>query len=373
MAGLYIHIPYCYSKCAYCDFYSMPQVGTMPRYIDALVAETGLRAGEITEPYSTIYIGGGTPSILGADNLARLLDRLSGVFDFSAVGEITVEVNPEDVTRDFLHTLRRAGVNRISMGVQSFSDDELRLVGRRHTAMQAFEAALAIKESFDNFSLDLIFGLPGQTLGSLDATLKRMLELDAPHLSAYLLSYEQGTKLYASLMAGKVVEASDELAHEMYLYVHDALSSAGYHHYEISNYARPGMESRHNSSYWNSVPYLGLGASAHSYDGDLRRYNLSNIKEYLSTIESGNAYCLQEPENDENKFNDYIITRLRTSSGIDKNDLANRPFGYLAPQIDKVVQQLVDAGELVMGDSGNLAIPHTRWLTSDAVIRELIL
>lgn len=373
MAGLYIHIPYCHSKCAYCDFYSMPQADTVPRYIEALVAEAILRKDEVAQPFSTIYIGGGTPSILGAGTLARLLDRLSRVFDFSAVEEITVEVNPEDVTPGFMQTLKRAGVNRISMGVQSFNDDELRSVGRRHTGSQAFDAALAIKESFDNYSLDLIFGLPGQTLGTLDTTIQRMLELDAPHLSAYLLSYEPGTRLYAALMAGKFEEVSDELAYDMYICVHDTLCSAGYRHYEISNYARPGRESRHNSSYWDSMPYLGLGASAHSFDGDTRRFNSANIKEYLSAIESGRAYCTAEPENDENKFNDYIITRLRTARGLDMTDLAGRPFGYLAPQVEKPLHELVGSGALIVGDSGNMVIPHTRWLTSDAVIRELIL
>lgn len=332
-----------------------------------------MRSGEIAEPFKTIYLGGGTPSLLGAPALAGLIGRLGSVLDFSAVEEVTVEVNPEDVTRQFLTTLREAGVNRISMGVQSFNDVELQIVGRRHTAAQALEAAEEIASIFDNFSLDLIFGLPGQTMETLNDTLDRMLQLKAPHLSAYLLSYEQGTRLYASLMAGKVEEASDELAQAMYLHVHDTLCAAGYTHYEISNYAKPGCESRHNSSYWYSVSYLGLGVAAHSFDGEMRRYNASNIKEYLSVIESGKPYCTDDPENDENKFNDYLITRLRTARGLDMDDLATRPFGYLAPRIAGQLQQLVKEGDLIVGEDNHLVIPHDKWLMSDAVMRQLIL
>lgn len=372
MAGLYIHIPYCHAKCSYCDFYSTPDVSTLDALVDAIVTEARLRRDEIAGAFDTIYIGGGTPSMLGADRIVSLADRLRDTLPLDNVVEFTVEANPEDVTAPLLAAMRSAGVNRVSMGVQSMSDVELLAIGRRHSARDARVAVDAIASVFDNFSLDLMYGLPGQTIGSLDASLDAFVPFDAPHMSAYLLSYEPGTRLYAARMAGKVTEADEDTAIAMYNLVRTRLADAGYHHYEISNFARPGRESRHNSAYWDSTPYLGLGPSAHSFDGDIRRYNPSSVRQYITSMNAHATCCLVDEETVENKFNDYLITRLRTARGLCLDDLAARPFGNLYNEIFDTVDRLTSSGHLIHTD-GHLYIPPGRWLTSDAILRELII
>lgn len=371
-SGLYVHIPYCHSKCYYCDFYSMPDSSTAPVLLDALISEARLRRDELSEPVTTVYIGGGTPSSLGHEALASLIGRLRQELDLSHVGEFTVELNPEDVAPDMLDTLRSVGVNRGSMGIQSLVDDELKLVGRRHSSVQALEAARLIAEKFDNYSFDLIFGLPEQTMDSLEYSLNNLIALNAPHLSAYLLSYEQGTRLYAMMMAGKVEEASEETCEEMFHYVDKRLTEAGYRHYEISNFAKPGCESVHNSNYWNTTPYLGLGPGAHSFDGNMRRHNPRSIKEYLGALTVGKNSYVDEPESMENKFNDYVITRLRTEEGIDLRDLASRPFGEFASTMTDTVNRLAATGHLIVTGT-HIFIPRHYWLTADAILRDLII
>lgn len=371
-AGLYIHVPYCHAKCAYCDFYSTPRCATVDSYIDAVIAEASLRRGEIGSPVTTLYIGGGTPSSIGPDRIVSLVGRLREVLDLSAVKEFTVEVNPEDVDERLIEALLGAGVDRVSMGVQSLVDSELDGVGRRHSAARALEAARLVASAFGNFSLDLIFGLPGQTLDTLGYSVDCLVGTGATHLSAYLLSYEPGTRLYARLMAGKVTETGDEMAEAMYRLVDSRLSDAGYVHYEISNYARPGCESCHNSAYWDGTPYLGLGPSAHSFDGDTRRYNPADVRLYIESLSAGLTCCRIDEETLENKFNDYLITRLRTSRGLNMADLAARPFGHFVGRLDAPLRRLRSAGMIdVNGDV--VTIPRSRWLTSDAVLRDLII
>lgn len=371
--GLYIHIPYCHAKCAYCDFYSTPTVSSLPRLLDSLVREGALRRHELNgRPISTVYIGGGTPSSLGGGQLAGLIGRLDSFLGFDNVLEMTVEVNPEDVDIELVETLASVGVNRVSMGVQSFVDSELIEVGRRHSAEDAVRASRLIASRFDNFTLDLIFGLPGQSLKSLNYSLDRLLELHPPHLSVYLLSYEPGTRLYARLVAGRVDEADDEMVQKMYRLITERLAGEGYEHYEISNYARPGYISRHNSSYWDSSPYLGLGPSAHSFDGVTRRFNPPNLKKYVESLEKGDLACEVEEETVENRFNDYIITRLRTARGLDLDDLHRQPFGHLIHVVESTVSRLIHAGDLI-ADGAFVRIDQERWMTADAVMRELII
>ncbi len=367
MAGLYVHIPYCKSKCYYCDFYSGSGLGHEGEYIDAVLDEFKLRAREINEPYTTVYIGGGTPSSLSRDNLFKLLDGISENVDIDALDEYTVEVNPEDIDESLLATLLAKGVNRISMGIQSLNDSELVAVGRRHNAAKAIESARLIAHYFSNYSFDLIFGLPGQSVASLKKSLDQLLELNPPHISVYLLSYEPGTRLYGQLIAGKVEEIEDEMAQEMYLLISETLDKVGYVHYEISNYALPGYESKHNSSYWFSVPYLGLGAAAHSFDGETRRYNPSRLLQYIEKISAGNLAVIVEDENDDNKLNDIIITRLRTLKGLAKDDISESQYSRLEPTIGKLTGMglLERIGERVR-------IPADKWLLSDNILRELI-
>lgn len=376
MAGIYIHIPYCHAKCAYCDFFSTPRAETASDYIRSVTTELRLRYQELEgEPVSTIYIGGGTPTSLDLAQLTILLEAISSTVDMSAVEEFTVEANPEDINATLLNLLAERGVNRISMGVQSLNDDELISVGRLHTASRALEAIESVASRFNNYSLDIIFGLPGQTLKTLSTTLDSILSFLPPHLSTYLLSYEPGTRLYARLLAGKVKETSEEIACEMYALICRRLSEAGYIHYEISNHALPGFHSRHNSAYWDSTPYLGLGVSAHSFIRGHRVYNPNDIKSYVNAINDGSSCYIIDEETEANRFNDCIITSLRTARGFDLNQLTS-----WSPSIRKVfMRQLADLEKKSLEEpciervGDKLFIPSSHWLTADAVLRQLII
>lgn len=361
MAGLYIHIPFCHSKCIYCDFYSMPQTDRMAAFLHALPREYERRKQEINEPFKTLYIGGGTPSIVEPAKLAGLCQS----FPVSDIEEFTIEVNPEDVTPDRIKAWKEIGVNRISMGIQSFSDVELREIRRRHTADDATKAIEQLLEGgIENISCDLIYGLPGQTIESWKLSLSRLLSFKLPHLSAYCLSYEPGTALYARMTAGKVQPTDDDTLAAMYALLCSETAAAGYEHYEISNFAVPGMRSQHNSSYWTATPYLGLGPGAHSFDGHTRRYNPGNLKEYLA---SGSITVIDE-ETDDESFNDKIITALRTSDGLNLSELKPEQAQY----ITEAVKPFVASGEILVTDRSRIRISEPAWFHSDTILRELI-
>ncbi|MDE5553804.1 MAG: radical SAM family heme chaperone HemW, partial [Muribaculaceae bacterium] len=314
MAGIYVHIPFCHSKCIYCDFFSTPNLTTSDALINALIKEYGRRSTEINEPIKTIYFGGGTPSIIAPERLARVCK----IFPLSNIEEFTIEVNPEDVNQVSVKAWRDIGVNRVSMGIQSFCDDELRSIGRRHSADDARRAIKCLLDGgITNISCDLIYGLPGQGIESWRRSLSELLSYRLPHISAYCLSYEPGTALYARMTAGKITPTDDMILAEMYQYFCEAAADAGYEHYEISNFALPGMRSRHNSSYWNETPYLGLGPGAHSFDGSVRRFNTNDLKTYIRTAD----ITVIDEETADERFNDKLITALRTADGLDLNTL----------------------------------------------------
>lgn len=349
MAGLYIHIPFCRAKCAYCDFYSGPlRCFHAEDYADALSRELQARRSEVGE-FRTVYVGGGTPSTISPELLAPFLALASG--------ERTVEVNPEDVTPDYAARLRDAGANRVSMGVQSLVDSELRAIGRRHSAAKAVGAYRTLRDNgFDNISLDLIYGLPGQTFRSWRYSLRALLDLEPQHLSAYLLSYEPGTLLHTRLSAGKITEAADSLVERMYDLLCSEAAVAGYDHYEISNFARPGFHARHNSSYWDMTPYLGLGPGAHSFDGTVRRANPADLRSYMAHPD-----CVfeLECENANEKHNDLVITALRTACGIDPAVLDDDELAYARRT-------------LVATSDGRLRIPECDWLRSNTILAPFI-
>lgn len=344
MAGLYVHIPFCASKCAYCDFYSGPlRLFEAKGYAEALARELEARRAEVGE-FETVYIGGGTPSTMPPELLAPFLSQ--------APGERTVEVNPEDVTADYAERLLRAGANRVSMGVQSLDDRELQTVGRRHTAARAIEAFRALRSAgFTNISLDLIYGLPGQTAESWRRSLHGLLDLGPEHLSAYLLSIEPGTLLHTLLRRGHISEASDELAEEMYAELCDATRAAGFEHYEISNFGLPGLHARHNSAYWEMTPYLGLGPGAHSFDGSLRRFNPPDLRGWLSN--PGNSFETEDETADE-RHNDAVMTALRTAKG-------------LHPSLLNAKEQQQARRILEPTAEGRYRIAEADWLRSNAL------
>lgn len=360
MAGLYVHIPFCHSKCAYCDFYSTPDRRFVEKFFESLKCEYEMRRSEISEPFRTVYFGGGTPSIVEP----RLLRRFVELVDFSEVEEFTIEVNPEDVIAERVKQWRELGVNRVSMGVQTFSDEELRAIGRRHSSKDALMAIETLRtDGIDNISCDLIYGLPGQSKESWLQSLDKMLSLELPHLSAYCLSYEPGTALNARRLAGKIQPIDDDVLLEMYDTLCQRAKEEGYEHYEISNFAKAGMRSRHNSSYWDSTPYLGLGPGAHNFDGKLRRYNPGNLKLYLENP----IIAVVDDEDESNRFNDRLITALRTSDGIKLDEIdADRAKGLM----QKSAQFLKNNQ---MSLSGNrLRINEHAWFVSDLILVELI-
>lgn len=365
MAGLYVHIPFCHSKCAYCDFYSIPNQSKGKEYVDAIMAEYEMRKTEIAEPFKTLYIGGGTPSSLPLEDLRRLITALKT----TSMKEITVEANPEDVNDTWATAIASMGVNRVSMGFQSMIDEELKFIGRRHSSRQAIEAVKALRQAgITNISGDLIYGLPGQSIESWRYSLATVLDMQLPHLSAYSLSYEQGTRLYAMLISGKIRETDESTYSGMYDILCRQARAAGYEHYEISNFALPGMRSRHNSAYWEYVPYLGLGCAAHSFDGKTRRSNLANINQYLSQVERHNPPYHIEDENRTDLYNDYIITALRTSEGInlDKMNVLFDTQGLLAAAQPYITQGLMTR------ERNHIKIAEQAWLISDAILRDLI-
>ena len=343
MAGLYLHIPFCKSRCIYCGFYSTTFHDLMEEYVDALCREMSLRKEQWHRqpcPINTIYLGGGTPSQLSPALLHRLFHNIYKVYEVSADAEITIECNPDDITPEYAEALKALPVNRVSMGAQTFSDDRLRFLHRRHTSDQVRTAVDMLRRNdIHNISIDLMFGFPQETIDDWQEDIRRALELDVEHLSAYCLMIEEGTVLYEMMReerGGRKEERGErreegemrkeegeerreeELERQMYETLIDSLESAGYEHYEISNFAREGFRSRHNSSYWNGTPYMGIGAAAHSYDVSTRYWNVSDIRQYIRRLKQG-SLAIEETEeiDDITRYNDLITTALRTREGID--------------------------------------------------------
>ena len=329
MAGIYLHIPFCKSRCIYCGFFSTTSLQKRHDYVDALVEELRQRCSFLAnQPIDTIYFGGGTPTQLPPDELERLLDAIHHIYNVREGAEVTLEGNPDDLTPSFLHRLCQMGINRLSMGVQSFDDARLRFLHRRHTSAQAIQTVRdAQAAGFTNISIDLMFGFPGQTLDQWEQDVQTALSLQVQHLSAYSLMYEEGTLLERMLTSGEVNELDDEVSLQMYEYLIDALESAGYEHYELSNFALPGSRSRHNSSYWHGIPYLGVGASAHSYDGHNRSHHPDSLEQYMVDVLSLEVEHLSDHE----RYDEFVFTALRTSEGLSLSTLEQQ-FGVTAKE-----------------------------------------
>lgn len=323
MAGLYIHVPFCRSRCIYCGFYSTTLSGMQQRYVDALISELNMRTEHDGQHWNTIYIGGGTPSTLEPQLLHRLFDAI----DYSKAKEVTLECNPDDVTAEFAKSIARLPVNRVSMGVQTFNDQRLSFIRRRHNAKEAKQAVAQLREAgISNISIDLMFGFPGETLEEWNQDISEALALGVPHLSAYSLMFEEGTALYKMLEQGNIEETDEETSRLMYYTLKDKLEAAGYVHYEISNYSKPGFEALHNSSYWNGTPYMGIGAAAHSFDGKDRQWNVEDLNIYINKVEQGCLPAEKEILNDKERYNDMVMLSLRTRKGIDMT-LLEKTFG----------------------------------------------
>lgn len=364
MSGIYIHIPFCHGKCHYCDFFSTPSKTGYKEYVEALKREYGFRKNEISLLPETIYLGGGTPSFLSQ----QLLQEIFNFLPIENAQEVTIEVNPEDVTEAFASFIASSPVNRVSMGVQSMVDSELKAIGRRHSVSDVIRAVELLRlAGISNLSLDLIFGLPGQTTESWQHSLEQILSLKPEHLSAYSLMYEPGTRLWAMRQAGKIAEISDDISETMYLALCRLTAMNGMRHYEISNFCRPGYHSRHNSSYWDLTPYLGLGTSAHSFDGKVRRYNPSDLRGYL---DAAGPIFIEETMTSDERINEYLLIRLRTSEGLDINKFASMFGEKHASDIMHRARHHLSTGRLIEVD-GHLLIPESHWLTTDSILIDL--
>ena len=384
MAGLYIHIPFCRSRCIYCGFYSTTLLPLRQRYVDALCREMELRPlpqdGDILR---TVYLGGGTPSLLTAGQLEKLFIYIDKVYGSGELREVTMECNPDDVTEEFAEMLRYLPVTRVSLGAQTFSDDRLRFLHRRHNAVQVKEAVARLRGAgITNISIDLMFGFPGESLESWEEDIAEALKLEVEHVSAYSLMYEEGTPLMEmvrnceevkggkgeEVKGGKGEEVKDEeLSREMYELLLDRMEAAGYEHYEISNWARPGFRSLHNSSYWQGIPYIGIGAAAHSFDMKTRSWNISDIRSYMEAIEKGKFPSECEYLEEKDSYNDLVTTALRTKEGIS--------LASLSPQRRHVLLEnatLSLRAGLLRLEHDRLALTRQGLFVSDAVMADLI-
>ena len=370
MAGLYIHIPFCKSRCIYCGFYSTTGLALREAYTDAICQELAMRGS--AEPVGTIYLGGGTPSQLSIQQLHRIFDAQYKYNKVSAAAEVTIECNPDDVTPEFAKGISGLPVNRVSMGVQSFEDHILELIGRRHNAAQVTAAINSLRENgINNISIDLIYGLPGQTVDSWTRSVEQAVALKPQHISAYGLTYEEGTKLWHQRERGEVIEVPEEQCLMMYRILVDHLRQAGFDHYEISNFALPGYYSRHNSSYWNDTPYLGLGAAAHSYDGRVRRSNPCDLLGYVDKVMSGEAACEVEELTTGERYDERVMLGLRTSSGVDAARL-REDFGDEALRhFMREAQPHIDAGHLRRAGD-RYVLTGDGIMLSDSVMRDLL-
>jgi oxygen-independent coproporphyrinogen-3 oxidase len=315
MAGIYFHIPFCKQRCLYCDFFSSTESRKKEKYVDALCEELAEKKAYLREPVKTIYFGGGTPSLLSSADFEKIFHTLHPIYGEDENREITLEANPDDVTLAYLESIKHLPFNRFSLGIQSFDDKELQLLNRRHDAQSAIWAVERLQQAgYGNISIDLMYGLPGQDLKIWKKNLRQAINLQVQHISAYHLTYEEGTPLYRRLKAGGIASVDEELSNRLFEMLIDTLTAAGFEHYEISNFAKTGFQSRHNSSYWNGTHYLGIGASAHSYNGFSRQWN-------KRTLDYRTSDCEIEMLDEKMAYNDFVITRLRTMKGMDLNEL----------------------------------------------------
>lgn len=328
MSGIYIHFPFCKSKCIYCNFYSVAALQQKDAYLHALQQEIELTTDYLPDKHiSTLYFGGGTPSLLTPDELEAILFHLSLHYMFSTNAEITLEANPDQLTIDYLRELKRLGINRLSIGVQSFSNDILRRLKRRHTAEQALQAlSAAFEVGFENVSIDLIYGIPYRKDNQWNKELAKAFSFPITHLSAYSLTVEPSTLLDLQIKKQQFLSLDEAQEECDYKQLVDCATNSGFEHYEISNFAKNGCVSRHNFAYWEGVPYLGLGPSAHSFDGQSRQWNPADIQRYVQNVAAGHREEEKEILTPEMQFNEYVMLMLRTYKGVDIEYVSNK-FG----------------------------------------------
>ena len=372
MIGIYIHIPFCRSRCIYCGFYSTTSLELRQRYVETVVKEIGIRSQETG--VRSIYLGGGTPSQLTIPQLQQIFDAIYIYNKVEKDAEVTIEVNPDDVTETFAEGLATLPVNRVSMGAQTFDDVRLKFLHRRHTSSQVRKAVSLLRSAgISNISVDLMYGFPNETISDWEGDIDAAIALDVEHLSAYCLTIEEGTELWRWLSQKKgnpscEILPDEELERAMYEMLIDKSEAAGFEHYEISNFAKPGFYSRHNSSYWDGTPYLGIGAAAHSYDGNTRSWNIADIHQYIEGMEDGKRIFELETLDADTRYNDMVTVALRTRDGLDLKRLSEDYRDYCL----RNAQRFLDDGQLQVTQAQTLTLTRKGLFVSDMIMSELM-
>jgi oxygen-independent coproporphyrinogen-3 oxidase len=372
MSGIYIHIPFCKKICYYCDFHFSLNLSHKESFIVALLKEIVLQKDYLSnKTIETIYFGGGTPSILSSTDINQIFSQLERHFDLSTVGEITLEANPDDLSLDYLQALKQTRINRLSIGIQSFFDEDLVLMNRRHTASDAYTCVEnAIKMGFNNITIDLMYGLPNFSLERWKKNIAMALSLQINHISAYHLTIEKQTAFNKFQKDGKIILPTEELSELQYHTLVDILKEQGFVHYEISNFARSGFYAAHNSNYWKQKSYLGLGPSAHSFNGNSRQWNISNNLKYISALETGNILFEIEKLSEKERFNEYILTSLRTIWGVNIAYIKNNfPQEYCSIFIAKM-EDYVQQGHALCNDT-TISLTNKGMFISDTIISDV--
>ena len=362
MAGLYIHIPFCRKACNYCNFHFSTSLNQINEMVSSIAKEMEMRAKEIDEEINTIYFGGGTPSLLHIGLLETLMNAAREHYNINDQAEITLEANPDDIDLEKAEAWKTLGINRFSIGIQSFADENLKWMNRAHNAKQSITAVDIIKQTgFQNYSIDLIYGTPGQSMEGWIKDLRTAFELGVPHLSCYALTVEEKTALNSLIKKGELPEINQDEQAERFEALMQLTAEAGYHHYEISNFALTGYESKHNSAYWEGAVYLGFGPSAHSFDGVKRKWNISNNNAYIKSLTNHLLPQKEETLSKKDVLNEYIMTALRQSKGIEKIILLQKGGQTYLTEISSLINPYVKTQKVVEDETGWRLTNHGKF------------
>jgi len=374
MAGIYIHIPFCTKKCSYCDFYSIVSFAQRASFIKALIKEISQRKNDLQgEEIATIYFGGGTPSLLTKQELASIFDAIYENYSVKKDAEITLEANPEDINKDYLKDLQYLSINRLSIGLQSFVERDLQMMNRRHTAQKSIiSVEMAYASGFDNISVDLIYGLPNATIQEWEQNLEQVFSLPISHLSAYHLTYEKGTLLYKRKQQNRIALVEEEQSLAQFKRLHQKVKEYGFSYYEISNFAKEKKYAQHNLSYWQQKKYLGFGPSAHSFDGENRRWNLAKLKTYIEGVMQEKEYFEKEYLSNNDHWNDYLITALRTRWGINKQYVQESFDTSYFLSLKKEIQSFIKTQDIKETEN-QFVLTAKGIFISDFILEKLIL
>ncbi len=374
MAGIYIHIPFCKQACFYCNFHFSTSLQYTNEFVQSLVKEIELKKNILnSEPIRTLYLGGGTPSILSKLEFREIINKLSKTINLSGLVEFTIEVNPDDITQEKLDFWLENGVNRLSIGTQSFRDSDLVLMNRAHSGNEALNSIqLAKKAGFSNISIDLIYGIPGLNNSNWIENLDSVISLNIPHVSSYCLTVEEKTALSHLIKTKKISIPDEELAAEQFIIMIDYLEKHGIHQYEISNFSKIGMESKHNKSYWSGEIYHGLGPGAHSFNGENRYWNISNNQQYFKSIEQGIIPEEIELLSLENKFNELIMTSLQTREGIEMKRMEGVFSNELISSFEKGIEKWINSGKIIKKENQYVLSKEGRFF-ADGIASDLFI